>query len=121
MVKLCDFGLSRILDPKTGKFLMTIPVGSVSYMAPEITSNSYVNEKIDMWALGIVLYKMSVAYKPTQITGYKYGEGPIPFRRVDWRKRSKELQDLITGLLEVDSEKRLSAKEALAHPWFNNN
>jgi len=121
IVKLCDFGLSRVLDPKTGKFLMTIPVGSVSYMAPEIKSNSYVDEKIDMWALGIVLYKMSVAYKPTQITGYKYGDGPIPFRRVDWRKRSKELQDLITGLLEVDPEKRLSAKEALAHPWFSSN
>jgi serine/threonine protein kinase len=121
VVKLCDFGLSRILDQKTGKFLMTIPVGSASYMAPEIKSNSYVNEKIDMWALGIVLYKMSVAYKPTQIIGYKYGDGTIPFRRVDWRKRSKELQDLITGLLEIDPEKRLSAKEALAHSWFNNN
>ena len=69
--------------------------------------------------MGVVLYKMSVAYKPTQITGYKYGEGPIPFRRVDWRKRSKELQDLISLLLEVDVEKRISVKEALEHPWFH--
>jgi len=120
IVKLCDFGLSRFLDPKTKKFLMTVPVGSVSYMAPEIKSNTYVDEKIDMWALGIVLYKMCVAYKPTQISGYKYGEGPIPFRRIDWRKRSKEVQDLISKLLEVDPTKRLSAKEALEHPWFQN-
>ena len=81
--------------------------------------NVYNNEKIDMWSLGIVLYKMSVAYKPTQVSGYKYGAGPIPFRRVDWRKRSNELQDLIKQLLETDVEKRMSAKDALEHPWFS--
>jgi len=78
IVKLCDFGLSRAVDPKTKKFLMTVPVGSVSYMAPEIKTNAYVDEKIDMWALGIALYKMCVAYKPTQISGYKYGDGLFP-------------------------------------------
>jgi len=71
-----------------------------------------------MWALGVVLYKMAVAYKPTQIAGYKYGKDPIPFRPVDWKKRSYELQDLIEKMLEVDPEKRISAQEALEHPWF---
>lgn len=83
-----------------------------------MTKKCYVNEKIDMWALGVTLYKMAVAYKPTQITGYNYGLGPIPFRKTDWRKRSPELQDLVTKLLEVNVEKRISAEEALQHPWF---
>jgi serine/threonine protein kinase len=118
IVKLCDFGLSRILSKDTGKFYMEFQVGSIPYMAPEIQPKSNVDEKIDMWALGVTLYKMAVAYKPTQIAGYKYGNGPVPFRKVDWRKRSHELQDLITNLLEVDSNKRISVEEALQHPWF---
>jgi len=118
IIKLCDLGLARVLSEKNSKFLMETPVGSQSYMAPEIKANAYVDSKIDMWALGVVLYKMSVAYKPTQITGYKYGQGPIPFRKFDWKKRSHELQDFVTNLLEVDPEKRISAEEALQHPWF---
>ena len=82
------------------------------------TKKSYVDEKIDIWALGIIIYKMAVAYRPTQISGYKYGNGPIPFREVDWRKRSPNLKDLIIKMLEVDPEKRISAAEALKHPWF---
>jgi len=117
-VKLCDFGLSRKLDKDTGKFFMEFPVGSLSYMAPEIKAKAYVDEKIDIWALGVVLYKMAVAYKPTQITGYKYGSGPIPFRKVDWRKRSPELQYLIVQMLNTNPAERISAEEALLHPWF---
>lgn len=71
-----------------------------------------------MWAVGIALYKMAVAYKPTQINGYTVGKDPIPFRKIDWRKRSPELQDLIEKLLETDPVKRISAEEALQHPWF---
>lgn len=117
-VKLCDFGLSKLLDKESGKAFMETPVGSMHYMAPEIKSKSYVDEKIDMWALGIVIYKMSVAYKPTQIAGYKYENGPIPFRKVDWRRRSPELQDLILQMLKMDPKERISAKDALQHPWF---
>ena len=68
--------------------------------------------------MGVVLYKMSVAYLPTQIAGYKYGSGSLPFRKVDWKKRSPELQDLIMKMLEVDPAKRISVDEALQHPWF---
>eukprot|EP01016_Furgasonia_blochmanni_P022349 TRINITY_DN2437_c0_g2_i7.p1 TRINITY_DN2437_c0_g2~~TRINITY_DN2437_c0_g2_i7.p1 ORF type:complete len:124 (-),score=13.17 TRINITY_DN2437_c0_g2_i7:351-722(-) len=81
--------------------------------------DSYVDEKVDIWSLGVNLYKMSVAYKPTQIGGYVYGSGPIPFRKVDWKRRSKELQDLVTLMLEFDPVKRPSAKEILQHPWFS--
>ena len=72
-----------------------------------------------MWSIGIILYKMAMAYKPTQLAGYKYGTGPIPFRKFDWKKRSPELQDLVVRLLEYEPEKRISAEEALQHPWFS--
>jgi len=118
IVKLCDFGLTRFIDKDCNKFVMETPVGSKSYMAPEIKANAKCDEKIDMWAAGIMLYKMAVAYRPNQIAGYKYGSGPIPFRKVDWKRRSPELQDLVTQLLEFNSEKRISCEEALSHAWF---
>ena len=113
---------------------MKFPVGSTCYMAPEIKAvslyfnsilnnlslqNAYVDEKIDIWALGIVIYKMAVAYKPTQIPGYKTYNAPVPFRKVDWKNRSQELQDLVAQMLVIDPSNRISAAEALQHPWFS--
>jgi len=86
IVKLSDFGLSRPLSKETGKFYMEFPVGTKNYMAPEIKSKAQVDEKIDMWALGVSLYKMSVAYLPTQIAGYKYGLGQFPLEKWIGRK-----------------------------------
>jgi len=118
IVKVCDFGISHLLNPENGKFYMEVKSGTHSYLAPEIKQGAYLDEKIDMWALGIILYKMAVAYKPTQIAGYKYGGGPIPFRKIDWKKRSPELQDLITRMLDTEPEKRPSTKDCLQHQWF---
>eukprot|EP01017_Pseudomicrothorax_dubius_P025113 TRINITY_DN2680_c0_g1_i7.p1 TRINITY_DN2680_c0_g1~~TRINITY_DN2680_c0_g1_i7.p1 ORF type:complete len:188 (+),score=21.06 TRINITY_DN2680_c0_g1_i7:94-657(+) len=119
LMKISDFGLSHKVDPATKKAFMDVQTGSFSYLAPEARTGAYIDEKLDMWSLGICLYQMSVAYKPTAIGGYKYGTGPIPFRKVDWRKRSPELQDLVVSMLQFDPEKRISSKEALQHPWFS--
>mgnify|MGYP002633041305 CR=1 FL=1 len=63
--------------------------GSAHYLSPEVTGNMVeVGPEIDMWAFGIMLYEMCVAYKPTQVKGYAYGSGPIPFRPRDWKKLS---------------------------------
>ena len=64
--------------------------GTIGYMAPEITSSGVlVGPEIDMWSFGVVLYEMCVAYKPTAIKKYKYGNQPIPFRARDWKHLSK--------------------------------
>jgi serine/threonine protein kinase len=39
-----------------------------------------VTKAIDIWALGVIIYELSVAYKPTSYRKYIYGSGPIPFR-----------------------------------------
>ena len=62
---------------------------------------------------------MCVAYKPTQIGDYSYGSGPIPFRKIDWRKRSPDVQDFILKTLDMDPNKRPSAAELLKHKWFD--
>ena len=116
-LKLCDFGLSQLVDEK-GEVKLTAKIGTGGYMAPEVQAGAIVTPKIDLWSTGVVLYKMSVGYKPTQVKAYKYGSGPIPFRRVDWKTKSPELQDLITRMLEMDPLKRINVREALEHKWF---
>lgn len=66
-----------------------------------------------MWSFGILLYELSVAYKPTAVKNYKYSDGPIPFRNVDWRKRSRHLRDLIENCLKMEPYERITAQEAL--------
>lgn len=77
--------------------------GTAGYIAPELKANNQVvGPEIDMWALGIIIYEMCVGYKPTQVSNYKYGSGPIPFRPRDWRRltdKGKLAQDLILKCL----------------------
>ena len=61
--------------------------GTQGYIAPEIkTNNVMVGPEIDMWSFGVLLYEMTVAYRPTQLQNYRYGSGPIPYRDRDWKK-----------------------------------
>lgn len=92
IAKVCDFGLSGELN-SDGKINMQ-RIGTMGYMAPELGKGA-VDQAIDMFSFGVVLYELSTAYKPTAVRNYKYGAGPIPFKNVDWRKRNKQLQNLI--------------------------
>ena len=89
----------------------------MGYMAPELGKGP-VDQAIDMFSFGVVLYELSTAYKPTAVRNFKYGSGPIPFKNVDWRKRNKQLQNLIEACMEIDPSKRITAADALQHPWF---
>lgn len=75
IVKLCDFGLSHVMNPQyDGKALMVEKCGTGGYIAPEIQpKNTLVGPEIDMWAFGVMLYEMCTAYKPTKLLNYRYG------------------------------------------------
>jgi serine/threonine protein kinase len=76
IVKLCDFGLSHVIKPEyNGKALMVEKCGTGGYIAPEIgAKNTLVGPEIDMWSLGVMMYEMCTAYKPTKICNYRYGK-----------------------------------------------
>lgn len=119
IIKICDFGLAHNICPKlNNKALKKNTVGTWGYIAPEVKNQDHIGPEIDMWAFGLILYEMAVAYKPTQVKNYKYTDGELPFNKRDWRGKPDELKSLIQGCMEMDPEKRLTAEESLKHEYF---
>ena len=72
-----------------------------------------------MWSFGISLYKMAVAYFPTDYKKYQYGSGSIPFREKDWSAFNfEQIKNLIELCLQIEPSKRITASQAIKHPWF---
>ena len=119
-LKICDFGLARRIDPITQKVYVEKKFGTMNYMAPEVKDKSYISTKVDVWGLGLVFYKMCTTYLPTQLQRDWIAKGAkLPFRQADWADRSDQLRDLITKMLIIDPEARISAQEALEHPYLS--
>lgn len=119
VVKLADFGLSKIIwDNKT----MT-PCGTVGYTAPEIVKDERYSKSVDMWALGCVLYTVLCGFPPfydesIEVLTHKVAKGQYTFLSPWWDDISTSAKDLVSKLLTVDPEKRLTIDEFLQHPWI---
>ena len=119
-VKIIDFGTAKIFEKNKKEKDV---VGSSYYIAPEVLKQNY-NEKCDTWSVGVILYMTLVGRAP--FDGKDDEEIIKKINSVDYNKNeprlvkhSPEVRDLVSKLLEKDTEKRYSAKEALEHPWFS--
>ncbi|OMJ85483.1 hypothetical protein SteCoe_13169 [Stentor coeruleus] len=97
--------------------------GSVYYLAPEVFKGIY-NEKVDIWSCGIMLYVLltgNIPYNPGSLNDIKKQVVETPFQLTHEFSYSfsGELEDFMKKILNVNPEKRLSASEALKHPWFD--
>ena len=118
-VKLIDFGTAKIFEKGQEENRY---VGSSYYMAPEIIKRKY-DEKCDLWSIGVVLYILLTGRPPFDgndddeiIENVKkgvYDKWSYPFPLL-----SEQAKDLIFKLLQYDPKKRISAEQALEHPWF---
>ncbi len=120
-IKIIDFGTCEILKNKK----LTEKIGTSFYIAPEVLKNGY-NEKCDLWSCGVILYILLFGSPPfygknEKETFQKILDGNVSFKHKLWSKISEEAKNLVTKLLEVDPNKRLSAAQALEHVWFKKN
>ena len=114
------FFLAKIFDKN--KYPRAI-VGSIYYIAPEVLFKKY-GKECDMWSAGVILYMFIVGRPPFDgktnreiMDKIKLGKYSTNDKR--WNKASNEVKDLINKLLVIEPNKRLTAFEALKHPWFN--
>ena len=119
-IKIIDFGLGNKFDEVNNE--MHTVVGTPYYVAPEVLRRSY-GKECDIWSLGVITYALLVGFPPfngdsDQEIQRKVLKGDFSFKHAEWETVSKEAKDLIKVLLNTDPQKRLSAAEALNHPWF---
>jgi calcium-dependent protein kinase len=120
-IKIIDFGTCEILK----KNKLTEKIGTSFYIAPEVLRNGY-NEKCDLWSCGVILFILLSGSPPfygknEKEIFSKILSGNYSFRNKIWNKISEEAKDLVKKLLEINPEKRLSAKDALNEKWFKVN
>jgi len=120
-VKLIDFGMSRYW---TNNVNMKLACGTVSYIAPECLQQSY-TIKCDMWSMGVVAFGLLSGDKPfsgseqAMIAAITAGNYTLDDER-GWKNVSEEAKDFVRKLMCVDVDQRMSAEEALQHPWIAN-
>jgi len=118
-IKIIDFGTAKIFEKnKTEKSI----IGSSYYIAPEVLKQKY-NEKCDTWSVGVILYMTLVGVAPfdgrtDEEIIHRIKIGKYNKKNSRFAEHSEEAKDLVYKLLEMNTEKRYSAKEALNHPWF---
>ena len=118
-VKICDFGVCRILQPGD---IMYEHCGTPAYIAPEIFKDEgYEGFSCDVWSAGVTLYYMLAGVQPFKANKIEDLKEVILKGEYDPIEGvSKEANDLINGMLQLNPNKRLTIEEILKHPWLKN-
>lgn len=120
---LIDFGTAIKFKP--GKKESSY-AGTAYYVAPEMVHASY-DEKIDVWACGVVAHLLLTQELPFGLMEMEdedemaeaIAKRPtLEISREKYSHISDNGIDFLTALLQSDPDKRLSASQALEHPWF---
>ena len=119
VLKIIDFGTAKIFDKNKKANAI---VGSSYYIAPEVLNKKY-NRECDLWSAGVILYMFIVGEPPfngkdDREIMEKVKKGNYSKKEERWLNASNEVKDLISKLLIYEPEKRLTALEALKHPWL---
>ena len=118
-VKLIDFGTAKLFNERYKNKAL---VGSSYYIAPEVIKGKY-DEACDLWSIGVIMYILLTGSPP--FNGENEDEilksvliGKYDTNLDTYKTLSNNAKDLITKLLRFNPSERITAKEALMHPWF---
>ncbi|XP_028806628.1 CDPK-related kinase 4 [Neltuma alba] len=121
LMKVIDFGLSDFVRPDQR---LNDIVGSAYYVAPEVLHRSY-SVEADLWSIGVITYILLCGSRPfwarTESGIFRSVLRANPnFDDSPWPSISPEAKDFVKRLLNKDHRKRMTAAQALAHPWLRN-
>lgn len=138
-VKLCDFGLARLLVDETdsdssscegdtspltpGRRRAFSTVGSDLYAAPEVSTRDGYGTAVDMYSLGVTIYVFICGFPPAlQLFADDKDDGKvhnISFPGKEWEAISENAKDLLRKMLDPDPDRRIQADDALKHNWIS--
>ncbi|XP_048513360.1 calcium/calmodulin-dependent protein kinase type II alpha chain isoform X19 [Athalia rosae] len=120
-VKLADFGLAIEVQGEQQAWFGF--AGTPGYLSPEVLKKEPYGKPVDIWACGVILYILLVGYPPfwdedqhrlyAQIKAGAY-DYPSP----EWDTVTPDAKNLINQMLTVNPSKRITASDALKHPWI---
>ncbi|CAO2827974.1 unnamed protein product [Amaranthus hypochondriacus] len=121
LLKAIDFGLSDFVKPDEK---LNDIVGSAYYVAPEVLHRSYTTEA-DVWSVGVIAYILLCGSRPfwarTESGIFRSVLKADPsFTESPWPSLSLEAIDFVKRMLNKDPRKRITAAQALCHPWIRN-
>ncbi|XP_053496187.1 serine/threonine-protein kinase BRSK1 [Ictalurus furcatus] len=116
-IRIADFGMASL---QVGDSLLETSCGSPHYACPEvIRGEKYDGRRADVWSCGVILFALLV--------------GALPFDHDNLRQLLEKVksgvfhmphfippdcQSLLRGMIEVDSEKRLTLEQIQKHAWY---
>jgi serine/threonine protein kinase len=122
IIKIADFGESKSFTEGS----LTTYCGTPDYMAPEIIRGDPYGSAVDLWSIGVITYVMVAGFPPfdgendvevfASILSIRYS-----FPSPEWDTISSSAKHFISSLLKDSPKDRLTASEALEHPWIVNN
>jgi len=119
VIKIADFGLSK--DIESGN--LQTSCGTPSYVAPEVLLGGQYDNEVDIWSIGVITYVLLCGFTPF------YGDNQRQlFERIlhakfdypspEWDDVTATAKDFVSKLLVVNPAERLTAEQALKHPWI---
>ncbi|XP_036147392.1 calcium/calmodulin-dependent protein kinase type II alpha chain isoform X5 [Monomorium pharaonis] len=120
-VKLADFGLAIEVQGEAQAWYGF--AGTPGYLSPEVLKKEPYGKPVDIWACGVILYILLVGYPPfwDEDQHRLYGQikaGSYDYPSPEWDTVTPEAKNLINQMLTVNPGKRITALEALKHPWI---
>eukprot|EP00892_Ulva_mutabilis_P004565 jgi/Ulvmu1/2480/UM137_0006.1 len=120
---IIDFGMSTRYE-RHGPPVVGL-LGSPGFVAPEVIEGKPHTPALDMFALGVILYICIAGRRPmtpkqaNTLTYSHYEASEYPNMETDelWQSANARVQSLVLQLLERDPSARITAQQALQHPW----
>nr|AAH55331.1 Ribosomal protein S6 kinase, polypeptide 2 [Mus musculus] len=125
-IRICDFGFAKQLRAENG--LLMTPCYTANFVAPEVLKRQGYDAACDVWSLGILLYTMLAGFTPfangpddtpEEILA-RIGSGKYALSGGNWDSISDAAKDVVSKMLHVDPQQRLTAVQVLKHPWIVN-